>query len=161
MNITQTKLLEFLHYDPITGLFRWRKSLGSKRLGSIAGSVDAGYIRVRIFGKHYRAHRLAVMYVTGAWPPNEVDHKDRNPTNNAWKNLRLATNSQNHANTVSKRVPKSMSRGIDWSPRHKKWRARITFQGRLLNLGYFVEIDEANQAYKTAAIKHFGEFARV
>ena len=36
--------------------------------------------------------------MTGEWPSLEVDHKDRDKSNDRWSNLRLATEEEQHAN---------------------------------------------------------------
>jgi len=101
--ITQDELKSILHYDPETGIFRWLTGDNGQIIGGIAGSSSGGKrIRIGINGKQYKAHRLAFMYQLGRWPKNLVDHKNRNPLDNAWKNLREATYSQNLCNTQRK-----------------------------------------------------------
>ena len=94
-----------LRYDPDTGYFFWRVPLGSCAAGSKAGVIHpTGYVVITIAGKHYLAHRLAHFYQTGEWPSDDIDHKDRDRSQNRWENIRPATRSQNGANAkVSKR----------------------------------------------------------
>ncbi|UGO56005.1 putative HNH endonuclease [Escherichia phage JLBYU40] len=97
--ITQDRLKELLDYDPLTGVFRWKVSRGRVSKGSIAGTevwVSDNYIRleIRIDGKRYKAHQLAFLYVYG-YIPEEIDHKDRNPLNNAIDNLLDSSKSRN------------------------------------------------------------------
>ena len=59
-----------------------------------------GYLRVQVTGKNYHVHRL----VAEAFIPNpenkpEVDHINRNPTDNRVDNLRWSTRSENQRNT--------------------------------------------------------------
>ena len=98
--LTVERLRELLHYDSDTGVFTWRvyRSPGAKK-GDVAGCVnEGGYIATQVDRKHYLSHRLAWLYVYGAWPIDEIDHKDGNPANNHIANLRdvtRLTNSQN------------------------------------------------------------------
>lgn len=90
--LDQQTLQSLLDYEPHTGLFFWLVNRGSVQKGDLAGFLDdKGYIRICINGRGYRAHRLAFLYMTGRWPKETIDHKDRVRTNNEWSNLREAT----------------------------------------------------------------------
>lgn len=94
-------LREFLDYDPITGILRWKKQRGTRgKMGSIAGSkCGNGYVIVGLAGvRSVPAHRIAFALMTGTWPELQVDHIDGDRANNAWSNLRLVTAEQNHQN---------------------------------------------------------------
>ena len=100
--LTVERLRELLSYDPATGKFLWRVGRQCMRAGAVAGATEVqGYRVIKIDGKIYKAHRLAWLYVTGEWPPEEIDHKNTDPQDNVWSNLRLATHSQNQANAKS------------------------------------------------------------
>lgn len=164
-DITQAFLLEILHYDPLTGVWTWLRPTGKRmRSGQIAGAVlpmGTGYMGIRINGRRYLSHRLAVLYMTGKWPLRLVDHIDCNGMNNRWENLREATNTNNAGNC---RVPvnnTSGAKGVSWHRDAKKWVANIKRSGRQFNLGLYSTVEEAAAAYLTAAKDHFGEFARV
>lgn len=160
--LTQERLLEVLHYDPKTGTFTRLKSSGSTKAGASAGGVSKGprdgYLRIRIDGKRYKAHRLAFLYMTGKWPNGLVDHKDTNKLNNSWKNLREATNGQNKANGKTYQNNTLGIKGV--SLRGKKFHARIYHAGKITALGAFETAELANQAYYAAATKVHGGFAR-
>ncbi len=103
--ITQTRLKEVVEYNPVTGNFTWIKQISNCAvIGRSAGSLDkySGYIRLRIDGIQYRRSRLAWLYVNGVFPTHEVDHADRDKTNDSYSNLREATESQNKCNRVSR-----------------------------------------------------------
>lgn len=87
-----------------------------------------------------------------------VDHQDTDPLNNQRGNLRLASHSKNHANEKLSKNNTSGFKGV--RKRGKKWRAEITVNRKKICLGCFSVIEDAVQAYKEAAIKYFGEFAR-
>ena len=122
--------------------------------GSIAGSVISGYRLIGINRRQYGAHRLAWVYMTGEWPPAHVDHIDRNPLNNAWANLRLATIAQNAQNTSTTSKYGSGVRGVTWHAGATKWVARIVVNYRQIYLGLFVSLDDAKHAYAEAKKKY-------
>lgn len=98
-----------------------------------------------------------VWELAGNAPAPEIDHRDGQPLNNSEDNLRAATSSQNQANT---RPPRHNSSGVKGVSRQgKKWRVQINVAGRKLNVGSFVELSDAAEAYKASALKHFGAFA--
>lgn len=97
--LTAVELRERLQYDPNTGGWIWLKSTRSGWIGRPAGSLDAkGYWIIKIDGQSYKASRLAYLYMTGEWPPAEMDHIDRKSWNDCWINLRPATRSENNYN---------------------------------------------------------------
>jgi hypothetical protein len=83
------RLRERLRYDGGTGVFTRRVGSGHARAGEIAGSVHStGYVRIGIDGGKYTAHRLAWLYVHGVWPSDQIDHINRNRSDNRIANLR-------------------------------------------------------------------------
>lgn len=160
-----TNLRKVLHYDPETGAFTWlRVRSGVSTAGKAAGSVfthpqtDHRYLIISVFCQRYRAHRLAVFYMTGQWPSDEVDHKDGDGLNNRWDNLRVATRSQNHANSKLARNNVSGFKGVRQT--RGRYRARIAVEKKRIELGTFDTAEEAHQAYCIAARRFFGLFAR-
>ncbi len=88
------------------------------------------------------------------------DHKDRDGLNNRRGNLRPCTVGQNCANKGKKRT-KATSRykGVSWCTTNRVWHAQIMVNYKTINLGYFDDEEEAAEAYRVGARKHFGEFA--
>lgn len=162
MKLTQERLKQILHYDPQSG--DWTRLVtrnNNAKMGVVAGSKKpTGYILIGVDGTIYRAHRLAWLYMTGRWPRNQIDHKDGNPSNNCWLNLREATNGQNKANSLKNSNNTSGLKGVSWNKFHKKWYAYIGLNGRKESLGYYQTKEEAHSAYLAAAKANFGEFAR-
>lgn len=162
LSIDEKRLKEVLCYDAETGEWRWRSPPGRKmKAGDLAGTtVEGGYIGIRYDGRRYLAHRLAWVFMTGQQPPAFIDHKDRNPTNCRWDNLRAATQTQNNGNSCRPRHNRSGIKGVSWAPHTNGWVARIKRNGKLKHLGVFCTSNEAQAAYAAAAREHFGEFAR-
>ena len=107
-------------------------------------------------------YRLVYMAFIGHIPDGmEVDHKDRDRSNNCYDNLRLATRSQNAANSTKKRTNTSGYKGVSKSKSKVKtrWYAGIEVMGKYHYLGTFDTPQEASAAYRAAAIQHFGSFA--
>lgn len=91
---------------------------------------------------------------------SQLDHVDGDGLNNRRVNLRPATHAQNQWNKgVSKRNRVGL-KGVSWHPINQKWRARIRLNGRNTHLGFFETPEAAHEAYRTAADKARGAFAR-
>lgn len=154
-----------LHYDPKSGRFRWlfcpdrEKRWNTRYAGRTAGTVDKlyGYVLITLDGKTYRAHRLAWLYMTGEWPPGEVDHRNRKRDENWWDNLRLATSQQQSFNSGVKRSNTLGVVGV--KRRGNRYHAEIRVDGRKTYLGSFATKEEAGAAYAERAKKLRGEFA--
>jgi hypothetical protein len=152
---------ELLDYDENSGIFRWRKSKGRAKGGSVAGTVRPdGYLKLNIDGKPYFLHRLAWFYVHGVWPAETIDHIDLNKANNAISNLREATYHENACNKESNGSA-SGYKGVGWHICSKKWQVRIKAYGKTKFVGLFDTPEQAYLAYCEAANDLHGEFARV
>ena len=131
--------------------------------GAAAGYVDvvSGYTRIQIENKAFLGHIIAWTLHYGEWPKEQIDHRDMVRTNNAIKNIRLASRSQNCANSGATVRNKSGVKGVHWSNHNKKWVASIQVRKTKKHLGFFEKIEDAAAAYQRAAIDGFGEFARI
>jgi len=85
------------------GKLYWKESRGRKAAGSEAGTNHGdGYKTVRIDGKAHYVHRIVKEITTGKKiRSGDVDHKDRNRSNNSPTNLKKATRSENNRNRRS------------------------------------------------------------
>jgi len=125
--LTAARLRELLTYEPETGIFRCstdRVGKGCKLKAGmkVGGPHNKGYWCIRIDGRSYLAHRLAWLYVTGQWPTESVDHRDRNKMNNAWANLRDVTHTVNMQNNGA--------RGVSFHSGKSRWMAQIVANGK-------------------------------
>lgn len=158
--ITQSELKELLEYNPVTGQFIRKISRGRFKVGEIAGSLDKdGYNVIMICNKNYKSHRLAWLYMMGNWPDKDVDHIDNDPQNNAWKNLREATESENICNSKLSKANKSGIKGVSWDSKLCKWRVQLQIDGKAKFLGSFNNINEAKNAIDIARKEYHKEFA--
>ena len=139
--IDALKLRERLQYDPTTGLWIWLRSPRGGWEGRPAGTIDAkGYRVIKIDGQSYKASRLAFLYMTGEWPPEEMDHIDRKPWNDCWVNLRPATRTENNLNR--EKIGISGEQGVYTHTQNDRWVA----QYKNIYIGSFKTIEEATAA---------------
>jgi HNH endonuclease len=155
MDITQELLKKVLHYSPETGCFTWLVNAG--RYGRIKPGTEAGshnkangYHSICIDGKGFPSHRLAFLYLTGAWPTHEVDHINRIRHDNRWCNLREAILQQNLQNKTRYSSNTSGFPGVTWHKRIGKWQARLGGGRKREHLGYWDDISQAAAAYNRA-----------
>lgn len=155
--ISWTDLRALVNYDHQTGIFTWAKAIGGNtKVGKELGLEYKGRWRMGIRGIFYIRSRLAWFYMTGKWPVDQIDHKDRNSLNDRFENLREATKWQNLSNR-SKYRGKSKYRGV--IPYRNGWRANIGHKGPLRYLGDFKTEENAALAYNFWAAELHGEFA--
>lgn len=154
--INQKEVEKILSYDPKTGFLFWQiNSKSGVRVGDVAGSPDNnGYNIIRIGKKNYKAHRLAFLLMEGYMPENDIDHKDRDPSNNKWNNLREASKQCNARNRKVRTGSVSGITGVTWYKRYKKWRSVIMINGKNIYLGQFNKKHDAAKARWGAEKKH-------
>jgi len=154
--LTQETLKSLLYYNAETGIFTRRATSSSAaKAGDVAGGkTKCGYISIRVNGRKYYAHRLAWLYMTGEWPPYQIDHDDHIRHNNKWDNLNKATNQDNQKNGTMQKNNSSGITGVDQCKRNKMWRARIGVNGKDVFLGYFMDKFEAICARLSANNKY-------
>lgn len=121
-----------------------------------------GYVQTS--GQSIRIHRVIMRAAAGT----TVDHINGDKLDNRKANLRIATRAQQSMNrsaarTHNGRAARSKHKGVDYRIKNKAkpWRARIGVNGVRMELGNFASEMEAAVAYNAAAVKYFGEFARL
>lgn len=131
---TSCRVLELLHFDPDTGVFRWANTIGSRaKEGDIAGSITSRGDRViRIDGQSWRAHHLAWLIHTGEWPDGIVVHVNRDNDDNRTENMRISTKEEAHAHTKAEPVDANNVHEIFIYENGKLlWRASLSGKSRV------------------------------
>ena len=161
--LTVERLRELLDYDPETGVFRWSDRCNRRgvRKGHRAGRAEkpSGRIVICIDYRNYPASRLAWLYVRGEWPNGLVDHKNRNPDDDRFSNLRDVDYFQSGWNRRAHKRNTSGFKGVTFKKQIGKWGADIVFRHKRYFLGYFALREDAATAYRVAAERLCGEFA--
>ena len=153
--ITQAELKRVLKYDPMTGIFTYRVTRGRMRAGDRAGCIHRrGYRSIMVDGAQRTAGRLAVLYMTGRWPKEFVDHINHVRDDNRWENIRVVSCQENQRNQTLNIRNTSGVTGVGWCEVRKKWRTAIQTKGRRKSLGVFTDFDKAVAARKAAEIKY-------
>lgn len=148
--------MERLSYDSRTGIFKWKiRAASHVPKGSKAGNLDKyGYVRIKILGRDYRAHRLAWLIVYGSFPPDQIDHINGVKHDNRIMNLRAVTHAENSRNRPLYIGNKSGHTGIFYNKRMKKWVAQIGGTRKRVHLGSFENKEDAIEARKIAEINY-------
>jgi hypothetical protein len=148
MAVTAKQLRALLEYCPATGTFTWRVKRNNRtKGGEVAGYITSfGYRRIEISGASYAAHRLAWLYVHGAWPRHQIDHINSDRADNRIANLRDVTpavNCQNQKRShAGSKVP-----FLGVYQRGKSYRAHISYNGKRRWVGTYATPELAHAAY--------------
>lgn len=158
--VTTSLLREYMGYCPQSGTAHWRASASlSARVGEPWGLRNPQGRTVRFMNKVWPKTHLIWWYMTGELPPEGyyVDHKDGNPGNNRWGNLRLVSPAQNASNSLTLGGGNHLSRGVvRWG---RNFMARATKSGVRHRRGPFPTPEAAHEAYKALHITLHGEFS--
>ena len=138
------KILKTLFYYKEGHLY-WKKNYNKMKRNDLAGYVRLnGYTEISVNGESHLSHRIIWTLLKGEIPDNfQVDHIDEVKSNGKIENLRLSSHTQNKQNQGKHKSNTSGYKGVNWSKQ----------------LGFFDNIELANNAYTKAAIEYHGEFA--
>jgi HNH endonuclease len=162
---------KLLSYDPASGIFAWRETelrppnwnatYAGKRAGYLHAKTRRRCIAIMSGDKkrRYQENVLAWLYMTGDWPTAEVDHENGDSSDNSWKNLRLATNSQNKCNRPVLPRNKLGIKGVWYDEGRDKYVMSAKFGTKRISRRYDT-VEAAAAAYAEAAARMHGEFAR-
>jgi hypothetical protein len=151
---TQERLLELFKYNPNDGSFERIKTTAPKAIKGmvIFGSKNSsGYLLVSVDSKTFVAQRLAWIISNGDIQSGlQIDHINRDRSDNRLCNLRLVTHMENGHNQKLRATNTSGYAGVYLHPQSKKWVASIMVNYKRINLGGFDTPEEASVAYVTA-----------
>lgn len=117
----EDELLRSLVYEPETGQIRCA-STGQRKFYS-AGS--GGYLRGRCKSEVLYAHRVAWLLHHGRWPEGQIDHVNRDRTDNRISNLRDVTHAENMGNKKRYRTNSSGVAGVYYHRQRGRWAATL------------------------------------
>lgn len=122
-------------------------------------------------GKYYAARTIKIdgkkktilmhRYIMNAPKNKVVDHINGNTLDNRIENLRICSHKENIRNSKKCKNNTSGYTGVFFYKRTKRWQSCIGVNNKIINLGYYDTKEEAALAYNEAAIKYFGEFAKL
>lgn len=153
--LTQSELKENLHYCSKTGIFC--------RLGANikVGNFDKdGYLIIKVNYVNYKAHRLAWLYMYGAFPDSKIDHINGIRDDNRILNLRICNDFENARNVGLRSDNTSGHKGVSYFKQTNKWKAYASLNKKIIHLGFYKHIEDAAKAYEDFTRKHYGEFFR-
>lgn len=145
------------YFEYRDGKLFWIKKKGPKTyIGKEVGSLRKdGYRHTYINGRAYFVHHLIWLYHTGSYPENNIDHINRDITDDSIENLRLADKSQNRGNSAG------------WSSKELPIGVHLTKSGKYMavfrnkHLITTPDITEASDQYQRARQEYYGEYAYI
>jgi len=141
------------------GLVVWKKSPHPKiPTGTKAGRTPKGrHLQIMLRGSSYGYHRIVYYLAYGVDSIGyEIDHINRDPTDNRPENLRLSTEVQNKWNKGANVNNKIGQRGIRQRFWGQSYRWEVSFRCRYV--GTYKTLEEAIEAWEKVAKPYAKEF---
>ena len=158
--ISNKAVSETFEYHQDGYLIRKKSKAQNAIIGEKTNFIDSkGYRTVWFNGKTEREHRLIYLMFKG-YCPQIIDHIDMNKENNKIENLRPATKSQNNVNCYVRSNNSTGVKGVYFCKTTNKWRARINYNGKAIEIGRFDVLQDAKNARLIREKEIFGEFAK-
>ena len=111
------------------------------------------YAVSKICRKTVKMHRLIMNF-----PSEIIDHINGNTLDNRKTNLRLCDHSENLRNVLIRKNNSTGFVGVYYDKRFKKYRSKIRYYNKSINLGSFDSAEDAHQAYIRKAKELHGNF---
>jgi hypothetical protein len=131
-------------YDKVGKQYLTKVKISSYKIGYkyIALVINGKRKRIKLHRLNYYAHNQDWDLFDSS-KNNQIDHIDRNPSNNHISNLRVVTNQQNNFN-------RSNVKGYYWYKPRNKWRSIIILNGKTKHLGLHDTEEDARKTYLEA-----------
>lgn len=129
------------HFNSYRAYVMWNSKFSFGRIRNL--HKQTGYIHTKINNESYTLHRLIWKWWYGN-DPEQIDHIDRNRTNNRIINLRSVSQAQNAKNKGIYKNNKSGFSGVD--AYKDKWIARIYIKTKTIHIGIYDTPKEAAKA---------------
>lgn len=155
---------QFFDLDEKSGRLFWKlppkthPRLKGKEAGRAVCCSGKLYWSVQINGKKIKRGRLVFFLKNKRWPTPCIDHINGNSLDDRPENLREATFLQNAWNHKSRKKQSTLPMGIKQLP-SGRYQARIGYKNRLLNLGVFSSVEEAQKIYQQKRVELYEQFA--
>lgn len=145
---------EFISYDPVSGrLYAKCNSISATKGDLLDTTINIhGYRVINIGGSQRLAHRIIWLIVNGSLP-TQIDHIDRNRSNNAISNLRDVSAYTNQRNMSLSKNNTSGVNGVRVLP-SGRYCAYIFNNRKQISLGTYDTLEEAKLAREKANSKY-------
>jgi hypothetical protein len=119
------------------------------------------YWVIQINGKKIKRSRLVYYMVNGKWPDNCIDHINGDSLDDRPENIREATVTQNSWNHRTRLKKQNLPMGVRKNGKFETYTARIGYNKKMITIGTFKTIEEAQNAYITRKKELYGEYAGI
>lgn len=144
------------HFKTTRQMNIWNAMWAGKRAGS---PTLNGYRSVGIDCTKFLEHRLIFYMVNGEISDTaEIDHIDRDRSNNRFENLRACTHTQNAMNQPGRKRTQALPKHVYWSKLEQKFKVYFRANGKRHNIGTFAGLAQAIAAAKNARARLHGEY---
>lgn len=122
----------------------WNTRFANKPAGTIGSN---GYVKVRLSGRVYYAHRIIWEMFYGRIPDGyEIDHINHDRSDNRIENLRCVHPHENDKNLSLPKNSSSGAIGVSFDNDRMKYRAYIVVNGKYKTIGRYSTKDQAIEA---------------
>lgn len=121
---------------------------------ALTAVTSEGYLRGRILGSSYLAHRVVWALHYGEWPKHSIDHINGDKADNSIGNLRDVSTQENARNAKLSAANKVGKVGVSYHKNNKNFSSRIVVDGKQIHLGSFKSIEDAAKARAEAERKY-------